>query len=408
MIIGQTANKEKKAAVFTNIGAMLEYFDFIIFPYIMPYICSVFFVDNSISSFIKLLLIFASGSISRIFGTFILGSLSQKSNSAYVMITSISMMSVSTFLIGILPSYSSIGYLSPILLLLLRFIQGIAYCAEMPVASSFIFDYYKNNVGRKIAHLLISTTLGAVIAAYSMYFMTKIFDDSSIKNYAWRLPFLIASMIGFYILYLRISFLPNINTPLPNKPILDLFDIFKNEKTKIIKSIILFLMPASMIMIYIFLPRVFISKLGFSSSISYLASTIGLLFSILVAIYTGSKMHSKKYFKICFLAFLILYPGSWLLLLPCNILLLFLFVCVFQFFLTTFMMVALFNINTSFYKSQHKTVIIVLYNLAFVTASIIPILTEYINPICVSYSVPVLVCIFIILKNYSFNFKMRN
>ena len=144
-------------ALVVNIGAVLEYYDFIVFPYLLPYISSVFFGEDELSSFIKSLVVFFAVSVSKIFGVFVLNSFSNRFSSYYVMLVSIYLMSISTFLIGILPSYEYIGYFSSILVLILRFIQGIAYSIELPSASSFVHTHYKDEVYKRISHLVAST-----------------------------------------------------------------------------------------------------------------------------------------------------------------------------------------------------------------------------------------------------------
>ena len=387
-------NKNNKTTLFVNSGAILEYFDFIIFPYLLPYISSVFFSEDRISSFIKILLLNAAGSVSKVFGVFILGALYTMYGSAYVMVLSIYMMSISTFLIGLIPSYSKIGYLAPGLLLLLRFVQGVAYSIELPASSTFIFDHYKNKEGKKISYLLVSTTLGAIIALLLISCLVEIFGIEGVKNGIWRVPFIIAGLVGFYALYIRLSVLPKTKIKLATVTIREFLYFIKTQKRNVLESALYILLPAFMVVTYIFLPKIITSKFNFSHKIAYIASLVGLIFSVITSIFTGYipyKSH-MKYFKRCTVLFLLVYPLSWLLLNLYSFWGLIAFVCIFQYFLTTFMMLALYKINTTFSGRYRGVLTVSLYNLAFVISNIIPVLNEYYNPICLATSLPAIVC----------------
>ena len=378
-------------ALIVNIGAVLEYYDFIVFPYLLPYISSVFFGEDELSSVIKSLVVFFAASVAKIFGVFVLNSFSNRFSSYYVMLVSIYLMSISTFLIGILPSYEYIGYFSSILVLILRFLQGIAYSIELPSASSFVHTYYKDEVYKRISHLIASTTIGAVLANVFVYLLIQLFSPAAIKGGLWRSLFIVSGIVGSYGVYIRIKFIKRKEY---NFNVLSVKKVFKEiwENTNLSLSLLYIILPASLIIFYVFLPEVLAKNLDVSQRHAHIMSIVGLGFSIVVALFTGYYMKYKYqyYYKYCCYAFLIVYPVIWgMILLSQAIMTLLVFACLYQFFLTTFMIIGLRNINAAFKDSTISIVIV--YNFSFIVASLLQMLSSYTNVFYLSSLTPVII-----------------
>jgi MFS family permease len=399
----KTINK-LKLQIFTNIGAALEYYDYIIFAYLIPILSIVFFPktidENTIYiNNMQMILLFSIGNLSRISGSFILGFLATKYGKSFVMILSIYLMAISTFTIGLLPSYGQIGLLAPILLLLCRFVQGVAYSVELPSSSMFIFDYFKKNYGQSIGILIASTTLGCVFATFTMYLLTKFFTQSYILDYLWRLPFLIGGIVGIFGISIRKSL--STNYDYKNHSILEVFHSLKKEKNQVIYSISLLLVPASLIIIYIYLEQFFTDRFFYSKSQIYLISTLGLVFSIFCGIFGGIMLDrdNKSYIKYCYYSFFILYPAIWFALYLQSFYILIIFSLIFQFFTTNFMIFALYRMNIIIASNLKSILIIIIYNLVFILCSFIPIIGKNYGTLNIAIGLPYILSLLLLYFN---------
>jgi MFS family permease len=389
-----------KITIFTNLGATLEYYDYIIFSYITPIISLLFFTETSdpFLGTLQMILLFVIGNFSRIIGSFTLGFLSTRYGKLSIMLLSIYLMALSTIIIGFLPTYSRIGIMAPILLIVCRFVQAVAYCVEVPSSSLFIFDYYKGNRGQILGFLMASTTLGCVLATFIMYLLSKYCSSDDILSYMWRVPFLFGGVVGIFGIYIRRSLLRNYEHSQYN--INEILQSFRQDSIKILESLSLLCLPASLIIIYIYLQQFFPSDFIYSKSEIYLVSTIGLIFSIFVAILSGIMIdrNVKNYNLYCYYGFFILYPSIWLALNLQSFFVLVIFSLIFQFFTTNFMVSALYKINSILAKNNIKSIlIIIIYNMAFVLCSFIPLLAKKYNSVFIAMVVPCVLNLIIIL-----------
>ena len=380
-----------KLQIFANIGVALEYYDYIIFAYLIPIFSSVFFPeDTPLAKDIEMILLFSISSISKISGGLILGFLGARYGKSFVMILSIYLMAISTFAIGLLPSYQTIGIIAPILLLLCRFIQGLAYSAELPSASMFVFDYSEHNYGKSIGILIASTTLGAVAATFVMYLLNEFCSQVDILSYIWRIPFLLGGIVGIFGIYIRSSLAKQINYNICN--IAQFWALVKQSRLQIFDALVTLAAPASLIVIYIYIDQFFIGYFSYTKSQIYLISTIGLIFSIACGIICGFMLdkYRNNYIKYCYYLFFILYPLIWFGLFYESFAALLVFAIIFQFFTTNFMVFALYRMNITINNNIKSIVIIIVYNLVFILCGFIPMLAKNYGSLNIAICLPYL------------------
>lgn len=370
-----------KLQIATNIGAILEYYDFIIFAYMIPYISQIFCPsnENEYIAFIKTTCIFISANLAKIIAAVIIAPLTLKVSRFSIMIFSIYIMTMSTVLIGVLPDYKTIGVFAPIILVILRLLQGVAYSVEIPSNVVFIKEYYQERPGLKIGYLLSSATVGSIMATVMMSVLSSFFSQEQIIEYIWRIPFVVGGLLGFVGIYMRRINLSN--SSYTNLTTLSIGQILKTYNKKILEAITLLLLPAALIVIYIYMPSVISKYCDISISSIYLASSIGLGGSIVTAIITGVAIDKKwhLYIKSIYILFFFFYPLIWYFLIHKSFLRLVIFTISYQYFLTSFMVISLNKISSFVPSSIGGLLFICSYNLAFLVCNFIPTVGVHLN-----------------------------
>ena len=187
----------KKNSIIASLGSILEYFDFALFGLMAGVFGKIFFdPSNPIASEIKFVLTYFIGFFARPIGGICAGFLGDIKGRKKVFVFLTLLMSISTFLIGCLPTYSQIGIWSPILLVMMRVLQGVSFGGEIVGAAVII----KESESEKKKHfgislLISSTCIGAVLANGSIAILYAFFENE-ILSYAWRIPFIVEEYSG--------------------------------------------------------------------------------------------------------------------------------------------------------------------------------------------------------------------
>ncbi len=398
-----------KLQIATNIGAILEYYDFIIFAYMIPYISQIFFPsnENEYIAFIKTACIFVSANLAKIIAAFIIGPFTLKISRFSIMISSIYIMTISTVLIGVLPDYKIIGIFAPILLFILRVLQGIAYSVEIPSNVVFIKESYQEHQGLKIGYLLSSATLGSIMATLVISVLSSFFPKDQIIEYIWRIPFILGGLLGFVGIYMRRINLSD--TPNTDPIIFNTVQILKVYNKEILKAIILLLPPASLIVIYVYMPSIISKHFDLTVSSIYLASIIGLVGSIITAVITGIAIDKKwqVYINLVYVLFFLFYPLIWYFLTYKSFLILIIFTISYQYFLTSFMVISLNKISSFGHASIGGLLSICSYNLAFLISNFIPTVGVHFN-MKISFIVLPMILVLYHLKFIRISFKNKD
>ncbi|PCK25003.1 MULTISPECIES: MFS transporter [Rhodococcus] len=196
----------KRAVKATMLGNAMEWFDFGVYAYLATTIGKVFFPDASGSAqLLSTFAIFAAAFIVRPLGGLFFGPLGDRIGRKKVLATTIILMAGSTFAIGLIPSYESIGITAPILLVLLRLLQGFSTGGEYGGASTFVAEYAPDKRRGFFASFLeFGTLAGYVAAAGIVTIIQTVVSAEDLLQWGWRIPFLIAGPLGLIGLYLRL------------------------------------------------------------------------------------------------------------------------------------------------------------------------------------------------------------
>lgn len=196
-----------KFIITTVSGNVMEWYDFALYGYFATVIAKLFFPSQD--SFFSLLMTFgafASGFIARPIGGVIFGHIGDRYGRRVSLLISISLIVLPTTLIGFLPSYASIGITAPILLTVLRILQGIAVSGELTGSGIFLLECApERRKGFYGSLVMCSTYLGLLVGAAVSLLISVFYSDTEILDFAWRIPFFISVLFGLGAILLRIK-----------------------------------------------------------------------------------------------------------------------------------------------------------------------------------------------------------
>ncbi|WP_280301856.1 MFS transporter [Nocardia neocaledoniensis] len=203
-------SQESKSVLHRAIGASaignaVEWFDYGVYAYLATYIAaSLFPGDGAGSSVLYTLLGFAVSFLIRPIGGMIWGPLGDRIGRKRVLATTIVLMAASTLCVGLIPSYEVIGIAAPILLYLLRMVQGLSAGGEYGGAATFMAEYAPDRKrGFYGSFLEVGTLAGFTLGNLVALLLVNVLDDPAMESWGWRIPFLIAAPLGLIGMYLR-------------------------------------------------------------------------------------------------------------------------------------------------------------------------------------------------------------
>jgi len=198
--------RDAKTLALAALGGALEFYDFVVFVFFTRILSTLFFPPDTAPWLAQLQVygIFAAGYLARPLGGIVMAHFGDLVGRKRMFTLSVFLMSVPTLLIGLLPTYAQIGLLAPLLLLLLRVVQGIAVGGEVPGAWVFVAEHVpRDRVGFACASLTSGLTAGILIGSLLAAWINTRFSAEDVAAYAWRIPFLIGGVFGFIAVYLR-------------------------------------------------------------------------------------------------------------------------------------------------------------------------------------------------------------
>jgi len=199
--------EEKKVVFASSLGTVFEWYDFYLYGSLAAVISKQFFSGvNETAAFIFALMAFAAGFAVRPFGALFFGRLGDIVGRKHTFLITILLMGLSTFIVGILPSYATIGIAAPIILILLRLTQGLALGGEYGGAATYVAEHAPHGQRGKFTSWIQTTaTLGLflsllVILGCRMSMSTEAFD-----NWGWRIPFLVSIVLLGISVWIRLK-----------------------------------------------------------------------------------------------------------------------------------------------------------------------------------------------------------
>lgn len=191
----------------SSVGTLIEWYDFYIFGSLATIIAAQFFPeDKGSAALLSTLAIFAAGFIVRPFGALVFGRLGDIVGRKYTFLLTLVLMGGSTFAIGLIPNYKSIGVAAPLLVLLLRLIQGLALGGEYGGAATYVAEH--SPVGKRgfyTSWIQTTATLGLFVSLGVILITRNTMGIEKFNDWGWRIPFLVSSLLVILSIYIRLK-----------------------------------------------------------------------------------------------------------------------------------------------------------------------------------------------------------
>lgn len=187
----------------SSMGTLIEWYDFFIFGSLSIVISTKFFpAENPTAAFLSTLATFAAGFVVRPFGALFFGRLGDIIGRKYTFMVTLMLMGGATFLIGCIPSYDSIGFWAPLLVLILRLLQGLALGGEYGGAATYVAEHAPlGQRGYWTSWIQTTATFGLFISLVVILLTKGFLSESQFDTWGWRVPFLL-SLVMVYVSYL--------------------------------------------------------------------------------------------------------------------------------------------------------------------------------------------------------------
>jgi MFS family permease len=199
--------EEKKVIFASSLGTVFEWYDFYLYGSLAAIIAKQFFsgLDEG-SAFIFALLAFAAGFIVRPFGAIFFGRLGDMIGRKYTFLVTILIMGLSTFIVGILPNYASIGVAAPVILIALRMLQGLALGGEYGGAATYVAEHAPHGKrGAYTSWIQTTATLGLFLSLMVILGTRTLVGEAAFADWGWRVPFIVSILLLAVSVWIRLS-----------------------------------------------------------------------------------------------------------------------------------------------------------------------------------------------------------
>ncbi len=199
--------EEKKVIFASSLGTVFEWYDFYLYGSLAAIIAKQFFagLDPS-AAFIFALLAFAAGFIVRPFGALVFGRLGDMIGRKYTFLVTILIMGLSTFIVGVLPNYASIGVAAPVILIVLRMLQGLALGGEYGGAATYVAEHApQGKRGAYTAWIQTTATLGLFLSLMVILGTRTAIGEAAFADWGWRVPFIVSILLLAISVWIRMT-----------------------------------------------------------------------------------------------------------------------------------------------------------------------------------------------------------
>jgi MFS family permease len=199
--------EEKKVIFASSLGTVFEWYDFYLYGSLAAIIAKQFFSGlDAGAAFIFALLAFAAGFLVRPFGAIVFGRLGDMIGRKYTFLVTILIMGLSTFIVGLLPTYATIGVAAPVILIALRMLQGLALGGEYGGAATYVAEHAPHGKrGAYTSWIQTTATLGLFLSLLVILGVRTVVGEQAFADWAWRIPFLVSIALLAISVWIRLS-----------------------------------------------------------------------------------------------------------------------------------------------------------------------------------------------------------
>ncbi len=202
-------SEERRVIFASSLGTVFEWYDFYLYATLAPFFAALFFPrGNDTAALLSAFATYAAGFLVRPFGAVIFGRIGDLVGRKYTFLVTIVIMGFSTFLVGLLPTYESIGWAAPVLLVSLRLLQGLALGGEYGGAATYVAEHAaQNRRGYDTSWIQTTATLGFFLAllVIGICRFSGIMEAKDFASWGWRIPFLVSLILLIFSIYIRLK-----------------------------------------------------------------------------------------------------------------------------------------------------------------------------------------------------------
>ncbi|HEY2862611.1 MAG TPA: MFS transporter [Casimicrobiaceae bacterium] len=202
-------SEERRVVFASSLGTVFEWYDFYLYAILAPFFAALFFPKgNDTAALLSAFATYAAGFLVRPFGALVFGRIGDLVGRKYTFLVTIVIMGFSTFAVGLLPTFQSIGWLAPILLVSLRLLQGLALGGEYGGAATYVAEHSpQNRRGYDTAWIQTTATVGLFLALIIIYMcrFTGWMAPKDFSDWGWRIPFLVSLILLVFSVYIRLK-----------------------------------------------------------------------------------------------------------------------------------------------------------------------------------------------------------
>ncbi len=285
-----------KTLSLSALGGALEFYDFVIFVFFATVVGKLFF-PAEMPEWLRLMQtfgIFAAGYLARPLGGVIMAHFGDLLGRKRMFTLSIFMMAVPTLLMGLLPTYAQIGMAAPMLLLLLRVIQGAAIGGEVPGAWVFVAEHVPaRHIGFACGTLTSGLTFGILLGSMMATLINSLYSPEQVLDWAWRVPFLVGGVFGLFSVYLRqwLHETPIFAELQQRKALaaeLPLKTVLREHRAAVVLSMLLtWVLTAGIVVVILMTPTLLQSQYGFAAATALKANSLAIVFLTFGCIASG-------------------------------------------------------------------------------------------------------------------------
>src|SRR3989441_1323073 len=199
--------REEARVIFaSSLGTVFEWYDFYLYATLAPFFASLFFpAGNATAALLSAFVTYAAGFLVRPFGALVFGRIGDIVGRKYTFLVTIVCMGASTFAVGLLPTFASVGWIAPVLLVLLRLVQGLALGGEYGGAATYVAEHAaENRRGYATSWIQTTATLGFFMSLAVIYVCRTGLTPQQFTAWGWRIPFLVSLLLLIFSVYIRL------------------------------------------------------------------------------------------------------------------------------------------------------------------------------------------------------------
>lgn len=203
-LTGKPPKSQRRNLYALSWGHALEWFDWAMFGLLSVYLGAAFFPsDSALASTLNALAVFAVGFVARPIGGVLLGLMADRIGRKTIMLFAIGAVAFGSFVIGVLPTYHTIGIAAPIIVVIMRLLQGLSAGIEAPLGTAYALELVPSRPGYVSGFFGFFNNLGNLLAPLSIFAISSLMGQETLAAWGWRVPFILGGLFGLIVVFMR-------------------------------------------------------------------------------------------------------------------------------------------------------------------------------------------------------------